>query len=89
MHQWPELDALVDAALAANTFEEQQRRVKETDMYAIENHWQIWGPKAPIWYAVQPWVIGYNGEFGLGPNEDTLIVSRLWIDSELKKAMGH
>ena len=89
LHQWPELDALVDAALAANTFEQQQRRVKETDMYAIENHWQIWGPKAPIWYAVQPWVIGYNGEFGLGPNEDTLIVSRLWIDSELKKAMGH
>ena len=89
LHQWPELDALVDAALAAITFEEQQRRVRETDMYAIENHWQIWGPKSPTSWAVQPWVIGYNGEFCLGPNEASLIVSRLWIDSELKEAMGH
>ena len=89
MHQWPELDALVDAALAATTIEELQRLCKEVDMYAIENHWQIWGPKTPIYFLAQPWVIGYNGEFHLAPNEDSLLVSRLWIDSELKEAMGY
>ena len=36
LHQWPELDALVDAALAATTFEEQQKWVREVDMDAIE-----------------------------------------------------
>ena len=87
--EWPELDALVDAALAATTIEEQQRSVREADMYALENHWQIWGPKAPQWSALQPWVKGYNGEFDLGPQEFNLILPRLWIDSELKEAMGY
>ena len=88
LHQWPELDVLVDATLAATTFEEQQMRAREVDLYAIGNHWQIWGPKTPTWWAVQPWVMGYNGEFSLGPNEDSLISSRVWIDSQLKKEMG-
>ena len=87
--EWPELDTLVDAALAATTIEEQQRLVREADMYAIEKHWQIWGPKAPAWTALQPWVKGYNGEFDLGPQETNLILPRLWIDSELKEAMGY
>ena len=87
--EWPELDALVDAALAATTIEEQQRLVREADMYAIEKQWQIWGPKLPQWILLQPWVIGYNGEaMLLGPNEHNSVHARLWIDSELKKAMG-
>ena len=57
-------------------------------MYAIANHYQIWGPKAPQYWALQPWVMGYNGEFDLGPNEDSLVVSCLWIDSQLKEEMG-
>ena len=87
--QWPELDGMVDAALAATSFEEQQRLVREAGMYAIEKHWQGWGPKPPIWYLAQPWLIGYNGEnLGLGGNEGYVTQARLWIDSELKAAMG-
>ena len=86
--QWPELDALVERAQAATTFEEQRKWVNEADMYAIENHWLIWGPKAPQFWALHPWVIGYNSEFDLGPNEDSLILARLWIDSQLKEEMG-
>ncbi len=89
LHQWPELDAKVDAALAATSFEEQKRLMKEADMHTIEQHWQIWGPKAPQWWVLWPWVKGYNGEFDLGPNEDSLILTRLWIDQDLKKEMGH
>ena len=86
---WPELDAMVDAALAATTVEEQQRLIRETDMYAIEKHWMTWGPKSPQWWALQPWVKGYNGEMELAPNEWGLVNARLWIDSELKEAMGY
>ena len=83
-------DALFEAALAATTMEEQQRLIKEMDMYAIEQHLQAWGPLAPNFTVHQPWVIGYNNEGGFGgaPNQAVLLL-RLWIDSELKEAMGH
>ncbi len=88
-HQWPELDAIIEAALAAPTIEEQQRLIAEADMYAIENHFQIWGPKSPVFQLAQPWLIGYNGENRLGGFEAHTLFTYLWIDSELKEAMGH
>ena len=88
--QWPEMDALVEAFQAATTIEEQQRYLKEADMYAMKNHWLIWGPKLPQWWALHPWVKGYSGEMTLGHTvENDLVLSRLWIDSALKKEMGH
>ncbi len=47
--QWPQMDAMVDAALAATTIEEQKRLIAEVDMYAIEKHWLIWAPKSPAY----------------------------------------
>ena len=89
--QWPELDAMVDAALSATTTEEQQRLVAETDKYAMSRHWLIWGPKAPTFFYAQPWVVGYSGELdgALGAGTGNGMLGRLWIDSELKAAMGH
>ena len=87
---WPELDALVDAALAATTLEEQQRLVREADMFAIEKQWQIWGPKVPQIELLQPWLMGYNGEaMLLGPSESNSVYTRLWIDQGLKEASGY
>ena len=86
---YPELDALIDAAQAATSVEEQQRLVREVDMYTIENHWHVWGPKAGKFMAHQPWVIGYNGETLLSEQHRALIFARLWNDSALKEAMGH
>ena len=37
----------------------------------------------------QPWVIGYNGETGFGSQQYHNVFARLWIDSELKEAMGY
>ncbi len=39
--------------------------VAEADMYIIEQHWYIWGPKVPQFGGTQPWVIGFNGDFYL------------------------
>ena len=90
LHQWPELDALVDAALGATTTEEQQRLIAEADMYTMEQHYQIWGPKPPTFVVHQPWIKGYNGESNhLGPNERWDMLARLWIDQALKKEMGY
>ena len=49
--QWPELDAMVEAALAAGTPEEARRLIAEADEYAMSRHWLIWGPMSTIhWY---------------------------------------
>ena len=85
---YPELDALIDAAQATTSIEEQQKLIREVDMYTIENHYNVWGPKAGKFMAHQPWVIGYNGETLLSEQNRALIFARLWIDSELKKEMG-
>ena len=87
--QDPEYDAMVDAALGATSIEEQKRLIAEVDMYAIEKHWHIFGPKSPVYILAQPWVKGYNGELSVNKWEDWLIFANLWIDSEMKEAMGY
>ena len=88
--QDPVYDAMVDAAAAATTIEEQQRLVREADMYGIEKHWQIWGVKMPQFSLLQPWVKGHNHEIIIGTFKDYAVLSaRIWIDQELKEAMGY
>ena len=77
-----------DAAFAANTLDEAYELVKKMDYRVIEQHWQIWGPLAPAFTVHQPWVIGYNAEGGFGAMQNQVVFSRLWIDQELKEAMG-
>ena len=84
----PEYDLLYEAARDATTIEEQQRAVKEADMWLIKNHLYVWGPTAPKFNAIQPWVTGFNGEGMLGQDDRKALFARLWIDSELKEAMG-
>ena len=81
-------DAMYEAAEAATTIEEQKRLVNEANMYLIENHWWFAGPRVPSFNVSQPWIIGYDGEND--PTGDSIpLFARLWIDSELKEAMGH
>ena len=88
-HQDPVYDALVEAAQAATSIEEQQRVVRVVDLYHVANHLRIWSPKPPQFNVNQPWVKGYNGEIDLGWGDRAVIFSRLWIDQDLKKEMGH
>ena len=83
----PVYDAMYEAGSAPATDEERNRIAKEMNMYAIESFWQVWGPIVPAFSAVQPWLIGWNGEWVNHGGID--ILARLWIDSELKEAMGH
>ena len=87
--RYPKLDSLIEAAQATTSEEERQRLVKEVDMYTIENHWWVWGPKAGKHMAHQPWVVGFNGETQLGSLDRLTILARLWIDSALKAEMGY
>ena len=85
----PVYDAMIEVAKVATTIEEQDRLAGEMDMYAISRFWAIWGPVSPQFRVTQPWIKGYNGEGGLGSGRQNLIFTRIWIDQELKEAMGH
>jgi peptide/nickel transport system substrate-binding protein len=79
----PALDAMYEAVRDAASDEEQMRLSKEASLYIAEQHWNIWGAMAPQFSAVQPWIVGYNGEAAM------VVDARIWIDSQLKEAMGH
>ena len=85
----PVYNVMADAAMAATSLEEQKRLVKEADMYAIRQQWFIWGSRTPQFSLNQPWVVGYSGETGLGSCGWGPVFTRLWIDQDLKKEMGH
>ena len=85
----PEVDAMVEAAENAPTREEMTRIVKEIDMRSIEEHWGVWGPQGSVWHFWQPWLGGYNGEMTMGGGQTYTMFSRLWVEQELKEAMGH
>ena len=82
-------DSMMEAALAATSEEQQKMLARETDMYAIRQQWIVWGPRTPNIQLGQPWLVGFNGEIGLGACSWQLPFSRLWIDQELKEEMGH
>ena len=87
----PVYDAMLAAAEKVSTEEQQLLLVRELNMYAIERHWIAFAGNVTPWTSVtQPWVKGYNGELRLFPNQvEYTIAARLWIDQELKEAMGH
>ena len=85
----PVYTAKFEAALAATTLDEQYRLAGELNQYGIEEFWSIWTPNFPAFTAVQPWLIGFNNEVYMGNGQFNQVLTRLWIDSELKEAMGY
>ena len=85
----PVYDAMYEATQAATTIEEQQRLDKELDMYSIERHWVVYGAQSPFLDATQPWVVGFGGEGLMVSLQANEVFARVWIDQDLKEAMGH
>ena len=84
-----EYDALYERARLAGTLDEVAPLVKQMDMMIIENVWALWGPIAPQFNVQWPWVKGYTNEGDLGGGQRGVMFARMWIDQELKSAMGH
>ena len=84
----PNFDAILDAFRAATASEELQRLARDAGMRVAEQHWTIAGPRVPSFMVTQPWLVGYSGEVELGEMDRAIILSRLWIDQDLKAEMG-
>ena len=87
----PTIDAMIDGLIRArhdHRTERYRELFREIDLYAINQHWVIWGPAVPRIRVTQPWVKGYNGEYHLGRSNTNALFARLWIDGELKDEMN-
>ena len=85
----PAYDVIYEAFQAATTTEEQKRLAREAVMRIAEQHWVIAGPRVPTFIVTQPWIVGYSGEVELGEMDRAIVLSRLWIDQDLKAEMGY
>ena len=65
---------------AAATLDERKEAVRQADYRLIEQHWYTWGPSAPVFNVVQPWVHGFSGNTFLGYGQANAVFARLWID---------
>ena len=68
---------------AAGDAEEHRRLTKALDMYVIEQHPYIYGPRVATFNVAQPWIVGYNGEMAIGNCAWNGPYARMWIDSQL------
>ena len=84
----PVFDARWEELQAASNDEKYRRLAKALDMYAIEQHVSIWGPRVPSYNVAQPWIVGYDGKVQMGDAGWTLPYARSWIDSQLKAELN-
>ena len=84
----PTLVRLYHAFNAATDESQQIRIAKEFDLYALSQHFQVFGFKSAQYQVAQPWVTGWNGESFLLDQGDVQVFARLWLDRQLKKEMG-
>ena len=83
----PAFDAMWEDATAA-TGDEYRRLVKALDIYVIEQHTYLWGPRVATFNVAQPWIAGYDGEMGTGTCQWNGPYARMWIDSQLKAELN-
>ena len=62
--------------------------LKELGVYAIENSLYVMLPLGDYYRYAWPWVRNYYGENTVGAFNSGGIYARIWLDQELKKAMG-
>ena len=84
----PRIDALYSAAIETTDIEEFESIQRQADEIMVREHWALLKSSFPSFAVSQPWVEGYFGEFSLGLTQRNTHLARLWIDSELKEAMG-
>jgi peptide/nickel transport system substrate-binding protein len=90
----PVFEAFYTKALAATTVNEVKSILRDTNEYIARNHFDISLLKPMQYSLCQPWVKGYNAQYGIssypnGPQLLFLYGARFWIDRNLKNSMGH
>ncbi len=83
----PVFDAMCDRISTLLDPEQARLLTIQTDRYIAEHHWHVVLPPRNNYTVYQPWLKGYSGESLY--RQTGWWFARFWIDSNLKKAMGH
>jgi ABC-type transport system substrate-binding protein len=81
--------------LKTNTIDEMKKVLRDANEYCARQHFLISLLHPMKYYAYQPWLKGYNGQFfsiATGTGGPALLYfypARFWIDRKLKKSMRH
>jgi peptide/nickel transport system substrate-binding protein len=63
--------------------------VKAVVPHILDNAWGIWLPLRNLYWMWWPWVQNYRGETNFGHISTHLYRNYIWVDEELKEAMGY
>jgi len=63
--------------------------LKEVVPFILEQCVAIWCPLPRTYRMWWPWVQNYHGEFALGCDDEMLIYTYIWMDTEMKQDMGY
>ncbi len=63
--------------------------LKEINLYLLSQAYNVQPPLAYRYNTWQPWLKGYHGEDSVGVFNLTNWPNFVWIDQELKEAMGY
>jgi peptide/nickel transport system substrate-binding protein len=68
--------------------EKRMQMLREMTVEILDKAPYVWLPTPHIFTAWWPWVKNYNGELRAGAVRPGPIYARMWVDQEMKKAMG-
>ncbi|MEJ2132605.1 MAG: ABC transporter substrate-binding protein, partial [Gammaproteobacteria bacterium] len=88
MYSDPEFDRRMAIAYRTRDEEERIEMIRAMTRDILDEAPYVWLPTAYVHTAWWPWVRNYNGELRVGAVRPGPIYARIWIDHDLKRAMG-
>ncbi len=84
----PDVDRQIDEIHLARDEQDRIRRTRALTIEMLDRAPYLWLPIGYGYTAWWPWVKNYGGELRVGSQRPGPIYARIWIDHEMKKAMG-
>ena len=87
-------NSFLPRALATANAEDLRKLMREANEYVARQHFSICLHRIMAYSLCQPWVKGFNGQFGAawahggGPAMLSFYLGRFWVDKKLKKSAG-
>jgi peptide/nickel transport system substrate-binding protein len=85
----PTFDAFYPAAMAATNLADIKKIVSNANEYVARQHFAISFLAPKLYNLYQPWFKGYSGQNGAVGTGSSFYTSRFWVDSKMKKSLGH
>ena len=88
----PIFDAFYSQGQSATSIDDLKKVVAAANLYVAQQHFSISLLQPNLYAFSQPWLKGYNGQFGstVGAwQQQGFYLARFWVDQDLKNSTGH